>query len=377
MEFRIAKDELIRALSRVQGIVEKRSTNPIIANVLLEVSENGLRVSATDTEVAFVGHYKIDFVKAGSLTLAARQLFDIARLVPTETVSFKLPEGSFQMEITSGRSSFKVLGLSAEDFPSIPDPGEIPGFRLECDAVKALVDKTLFSISSDDTRSGLNGAYVEACEVAGRPMLRFIATDGHRLSISGQPFTKNGDGGVRSVLLPKKGLSELRKLADEGDSGSAPWDVAFTDTQAIFQRGNISFSMRLLEGEFPDYSQVVPSQWQRRLVVQREALLQALRRVSILAPEKSHPIRFAIEDGRLVVVARQPEAGEAREEIEAEIEGSDLAVGFNARYFLDALSVMSVDTVAVEMGDSLSPCLVKPGEGDSDESFVIMPMRLE
>jgi len=377
MEFRIAKAELIKALSRVQGIVEKRSTNPIIANVLLEVSEEGLRVSATDTEVAFVGRYSIDFVKAGSLTLAARQLFDIARLVPTETVSFKLPQGSFQMEITSGPSSFKVLGLAAEDFPVIPDPGDLPGFKLDSGAVKALVDKTLFSISSDDTRSGLNGAHVEVCEVAGRNLLRFVATDGHRLSISGQPFSQEAEGEVRSVLLPKKGLSELRKLADEGESDGEPWEVAFTDTQAIFQRGNIAFSMRLLEGEFPDYSQVVPSQWQRRLVVQREALLQALRRVSILAPEKSHPIRFAIEEGRLVVVARQPEAGEAREEIAAEIEGADLAVGFNARYFLDALGVMSGETVAVEMGDSLSPCLVKPGEGDSDESFVIMPMRLE
>jgi len=377
MEFRIAKDELIRALSRVQGIVEKRSTNPIIANVLLEVSENGMRVSATDTEVAFVGRYEIECVKAGSLTLAARQLFDIARLVPTETVEFKLSSGSAQMQITSGKASFKVLGLAAEDFPAIPDPGELAGFKLESGAVKALVDKTLFSISSDDTRSGLNGAYVEVAEVNGRSLLRFVATDGHRLSISGQPFADDSADHPRPVLLPKKGLAELRKLADEGTSDDEPWKVAFTDTQAVFQRGNVAFSMRLLEGDFPDYTQVVPSSWQRRLIVHRESLLQALRRVSILAPEKSHPVRFAIEEGRLVVVARQPEAGEAREEIDAQIEGEDLAVGFNARYFLDALNVMSVDTVAVEMGDSLSPCLVKPGEGESDESFVIMPMRLE
>ena len=376
MEFRIAKDELIRALSRVQGIVEKRSTNPIIANVLLEVSQEGMRVSATDTEISFVGRYKIECVSPGSLTLAARQLFDIARLVPTETVEFKLEAGGSQMHITSGRASFKVLGLPAEDFPAIPDPGELAGFKLESGAVKALVDKTLFSISSDDTRSGLNGAYVEVAEVNGRSLLRFIATDGHRLSISGQPFDDEAGEVPRSVLLPKKGLAELRKLADEGNSDE-PWKVAFTDTQAVFQRGNIAFSMRLLEGDFPDYTKVVPSKWERRLLVQREDLLQALRRVSILAPEKSHPVRFAIEEGRLVVVARQPEAGEAREEIEAQVEGEDLAVGFNARYFLDALNVMSVDTVAVEMGDSLSPCLLKPGEGDSDESFVIMPMRLE
>ncbi|MBJ93163.1 MAG: DNA polymerase III subunit beta [Rickettsiales bacterium] len=376
MKFRIAKDELIRALSRVQGIVEKRSTNPIIANVLLEVSDAGMRVSATDTEVAFVGRYEVECIKEGSLTLAARQLFDIARLVPTDQVEFDLAANGSTMQITSGKSSFKVLGLAAEDFPAIPDPGEMTGFKLEGGAVKALVDKTLFSISSDDTRSGLNGAYVEPAEVNGRSLLRFIATDGHRLSISGQPFAEELTDAPRSVLLPKKGLAELRKLVDEGNS-EEPWKVAFTDTQAVFQRGNVAFSMRLLEGDFPDYNQVVPSQWQRRLVVDRDALLQALRRVSILAPEKSHPVRFAIEHGRLVIVARQPEAGEAREEVEAQVEGDDLAVGFNARYFLDALNVISGDTVAVEMGDSLSPCLVKPGDGDSDESFVIMPMRLE
>ncbi len=376
MEFRIAKDELIRALSRVQGIVEKRSTNPIIANVLFEVSSDGMKVSATDTEVSLIGHYAVECIQPGSLTLGARQLYEIARLVPTDSVSFRLPAGSFLMEVNSGKAQFKVLGLPADDFPPIlpadVDVGD--GLEIEAADLKAIIDKTLFSISSDDTRTGLNGAHAESIELpGGRTHLRFVSTDGHRLSLAGRPLTGTWTA-QRSVLLPKKGLAELRKLVDVGDG---PWRIVLGETQAVFNRGTTAFSMRLLEGDFPDYKQVVPAGWQRRILVGRGHLVQALRRVSILASEKSHPVRFHITGGTLVITAKQPEAGEAREELEATVEGSDLEIGFNARYFLDALGEMTTDDVAIEIGDSLSPCLVRPGDGDADELFVVMPMRLE
>ncbi len=374
MEFLIAKDELIRALSRVQGIVEKRSTNPIIANVLLEVSEEGMRVAATDTEVSFVGRYKAECARPGALTLGARQLYEIARLVPTDAVSFNLPEGSSQMEIRSGKAFFKVLGLSADEFPPVPDPNaDAPAISLSSRELKALIDKTLFAISSDDTRTGLNGAHVEAFNDGSETRVRFVATDGHRLSLCGRSFEGTIDW-PGSLLLPKKGLSELRKLVEDGDG---VWRVSFTENQAVFCRDAIAFSMRLLEGDFPDYNQVIPSSWQRRLELRRDDLVSALRRVSILAAEKSHPVRFAIEGGVVVVTARQPEAGEAREELDAEVEGADLEVGFNARYFRDALMALDTATVLIEIGDSLSPCLLRPGGSDSDELYVIMPMRLE
>jgi DNA polymerase-3 subunit beta len=159
--------------------------------------------------------------------------------------------------------------------------------------------------------------------------------------------------------------------------GDGPWRIVLTDTQASFERGTTAFSMRLLEGDFPDYKQVIPGGWQRRILVQREHVMQALRRVSILAGEKLHPVRFHIKDGTVIVTAKQPEAGEAREELESQVEGQDLEIGFNARYFLDSLGVMDTDTIAIEIGDSLSPCLVRPGDGDADELFVVMPMRLE
>jgi DNA polymerase-3 subunit beta len=155
------------------------------------------------------------------------------------------------------------------------------------------------------------------------------------------------------------------------------WNVSITDTTATFQQGNMAFSMRLLEGEFPDFRQVIPPSWQRRILLERSALVDALRRVSILSSQKSNPVRFRIADGSLTITARQQEAGEAHEEIDAQVDGPDIEVGFNAKYFLDALGALGTDTIAVEIGDSLSPCLVRPGEGDDDELYVIMPMRLE
>ena len=373
MKFRISKDELIRALSRVQGIVEKRSTNPIIANVLLEVDGESMRVAATDTEVSFVGRYQVSGDRAGSITVGARQLFEIARLAPTNDITIEVPEGSFEVAISSGRAFFKVLGLPASDFPSVPDPESSSGIELTAEELGSLIDKTLFAISADDTRTGLNGAYVEQVGVNGSSVLRFVATDGHRLSLCGKPYS--GDfNAPRSILLPKKGLSELGKLLEDGEGS---WRASFTENQAIFQRGAIAFSMRLLEGDFPDYNQVIPAGFQRRVLMQREALAATLRRVSILASEKSHPVRFAVSNGQVTVRAQQPETGEAREDLEAQVEGTDVEIGFNARYFRDALQALDTDTVAIEIGDSLSPCLIRPGDGEHDELYVIMPMRLE
>jgi DNA polymerase-3 subunit beta len=374
MDFRIAKDELVRALGRVQGIVDKRSTNPIIGNVLIDVDPTGMRVSATDTEMSLVCHYTVQCEVPGRITLNARQLYDMARLAPAESVAFRLADGSVQVEIVSGRSYFRMLGLPAAEFPLVPDPGAISGFDIDGAALKDLIDRTLFAVSTDDTRAGLNGAHVETWTApGGATLLRFVATDGHRLSLCGRPF--QGDPGlVRTVLLPRKGLVELRKLADDA---SGPITVQITENQAIFQRGPTTFSMRLLEGEFPDYQMVIPPTWQRRVLASKEALTQCLRRVSIVTSEKTNPVRFVIRGGALTVVARQPELGEAREDVEAQLEGADLEVGFNAKYFQEALGALSSDTAAIEIGDSLSPCLIRPGEGSSDELFVIMPMRLD
>lgn len=375
MEFHIGREELNRALGRVQGIVERRSTNPILGNVWLRVSESGVRMLATDTEVSLVGDYPAQVTTPGQITLGAKYLLEIARSLPGDTLHFRMPDaGGLDVEIRAGRSLFTLRGLPASEFPPLVEEVSGQGFLITAVHLRELIENTIFAISTDDTRTGLNGACVQRVNGwNGAACVRFVSTDGHRLSLCDRPFTGEFDppGGL---LLPRKGLGELKKLCDEAD---AVFEVLISEREAVFRRGSLTFSMRLLEGEFPDYPQVIPESWQRRVRVHRGSLVDALRRVSIMSAEKaSHSVSFKVGDGTLGLSSRQTDRGSAVDEIEAEVTGDPLEIGFNARYFLDVLSVMTDDIVVLELGDTLSPCLVKPGSTE-DRLFVVMPMRLE
>lgn len=370
MEFHIAKEELVRALQRVQGIVERRSTNPIIANVLLRAESAGLVVTATDTEISFVGTYEAQVTTEGEITIEAKHLFDIARNLPTQEVSVQSAEDvPMEVEIRSGRAYFRVKGMAAESFPPVPGMAGESAMQITSGELRRVIERTAFSISSDDTRTGLNGASLEAVDDT---RLRLVATDGHRLSLAEVVFQGELAGG-QSVLLPRKGLGELRKLCDDSDDA---YDIAFVQNQAVFHRGNVTLAMRLLEGVFPDYRQVIPSQPTRAVIVERRALIDGLKRASILAPERSNAVRFTIGDQLLGLQSNHSEFGSASEELEVETDGEPLEIGFNARYFLDALAVIADERVKLEFGDSLGPCLLKPA-ADTPAMFVIMPMRLD
>ena len=371
MEFHIAREELVRALQRVQGIVERRSTNPIIANVMLRVDETaGLVVTATDSEISFVGSYKAQVTSGGEITLEAKHLFDIARNLPTPEVSVRSADDApLEVEIRSGKAFFRVKGMAADTFPPVPGMAGEATMRIGTGELRKVIERTAFSISSDDTRTGLNGANLESM---GEGRLRLVATDGHRLSLAEVGF----EGEFRSdqsLLLPRKGLGELRKLCDDAQSS---FDVAFVQNQAIFRRDQMTISMRLLEGVFPDYRQVIPSQAVRSVIVDRRVLADGLKRVIILAPERANAVRFELGDQVLGLHSSHSEFGSASEELEVEMEGEPLEIGFNARYFLDALAVIDDERVKLEFGDSLGPCLLKSA-GDSTALFVIMPMRLD
>lgn len=371
MEFHIAREELIRALQRVQGIVERRSTNPIIANVLLRAETSaGLVVTATDTEISFVGTYAAQVTVDGEITIEAKHLFDIARNLPTPEVNVKSADDAPQeVEIRSGKAFFRVKGMAAESFPPVPGMAGEASMQMTAADLRRVIERTAFSISSDDTRTGLNGASLEAMDES---RLRLVATDGHRLSLAEVPFQGELAEG-QNLLLPRKGLGELRKLCDDSEE---IFEVAFVQNQAIFRRQNVTLAMRLLEGVFPDYRQVIPSQAARSVVVDRKLLADGLKRVIILSPERSHAVKFSMGDQVLGLQSNHSEFGSASEELEVETEGEPLDIGFNARYFLDALNVIDDERVKLEFGDSLGPCLLKPA-GDTPAVFVIMPMRLD
>jgi DNA polymerase-3 subunit beta len=372
MEFVIAREEFQRALDRVQGIVDKRNTIPQLAGVLIQTRSEGIQLTAFDTEIGFIGEYPASVVSEGSINLNARQLFDIVKNLPQDSVRLKLSDNN-RVEITSGKAYFKVVGEGAETYPAIPNLEGAAALEISGTALKRMIEHTFFSIATDDSRYGLNGAFLEPLQDDQGYNLRMISTDGHRLSL----INENIAGGVRlgdGVLLSRKGLAELKKLCDE--FGNEAVQMSMGGNSAIFRSGHIVFFMRLLEGDFPDYRQVIPQRHHRRAVMSREELQKGLRRVAILSSEKTHSVRFRLTADGLEISASNPDLGESREMVDAEVQGDPLAVGFNARYFQDALSVIGGEKVALELGDSLHPGILK-GDGRTDVMFVVMPMRLE
>ncbi len=372
MEFTINCSVFSKALERAQGIVDKRNTIPLLSNVLIEAVEDGIQLTASDMEIAITGLYEAQVKSQGEVTLSARQLYDIVKRLPQDNVNLKRLENDW-VEIRAGKAYFKLVGLSADGYPTIPELETVSRFQFSAKALKDMIDHTLFSIATDDSRYNLNGALLEKLSEDEGGGLRMISTDGHRLSMVDYAF--EGDIGTKtSYLFPRKGLSELRKLCNE--LGDVPLDISVSDNAALFQFETTRFFMRLLEGDFPDYRQVIPSGGSRTVYFNLSDLKKALQRVSLLSSEKTHSVRFNIGSDEVEISASSADLGESREVIPAEVIGDPLIIGFNAKYFLDALSVISDEDVILELGDSLSPGVLRP-KGNTHMTFVIMPMRLD
>jgi len=375
MELKIAVQELARALARSQGIVEKKSTMPILSHVLLEARKSGeLAVSATDLDVSVSGVHPAEVVREGGVAVSARHLFDIVKALPEATVSLKKAQNNY-LEVKSGPADFRIVGLAAEDFPALPKFEKVPFVPVEPETLLGLIERTAFAVSSDETRYNLNGVFFEPVSGA----VRLVATDGHRLSMADAPV--EGDFKLKKgVILPKKGIFELRKLlgeAMEGPEDKPKGELGFAENSAIFRRPGVVLVMRLIEGAFPDYRQVIPKAGEKVVEVGRERLLQTLRRVSLLSSEKSNAVKLELAKGNLRLAAQNPDLGEAKEDVPVEYAGEGLKIGFNARYLIDVLGVLACEDVRLELADDLSPGVVKPkGEGADHFTAVIMPMRI-
>lgn len=375
MELKIGVSELARALARSQGIVEKKSTMPILSHVLLEARMGGeLAVSATDLDVSVSGVHKAEVTTEGALAVSARHLFDIVKALPEPQVSLKRVANNY-LEVKSGAADFRIVGLPADDFPALPKFEKVPFVSVSPEALLGLVDRTAFAASTDETRYNLNGVFFEPASGS----IRLVATDGHRLSLAEAPV--EGDFHLKKgVILPRKGINELRKLlaeASEGPEEAPKGELGFAENSAVFRRTGVVLVMRLIEGSFPDYRQVIPKAGEKVATLGRERLLQTLRRVSLLASEKSNAVKLELATGNLRVAAQNPDLGEAREDVPVEYDGGDLRIGFNARYLIDVLHVLKDQDVRIELADDLSPGVLRPA-GEAGERFtaVIMPMRI-
>jgi DNA polymerase-3 subunit beta len=376
MELQIGRDEFSLALYRAQGIVEKKSTMPILASVLLEAVEGDgggrLRVSAFDLEIGVTGTYTAEVAKTGSVALKHKELYDIVRALPEKTAVLRR-EANNRVRITSGSAEFNIVGHPAEDYPPFPRAEKVQLVQIDPGQLLEMIEKTQFAISADETRHNLNGVYVETAE----GILRMVATDGHRLSLIERPAPGNF-ALKKGVIVPRKGLLELKRLLDEDHEGTC--ELGFTETSGVFRRGDLQMVMRLIDGVFPDYMQVIPKEADRTLTVDRPRLLETLRRMSILSSDRStNAVKLELGKDSLRVTSQNPDLGEAKEDIPVNYGGAPLQIGFNARYLMDVLSVMDAPQMNVELCDELSPGVLKPtGEPGvaSRYTAVIMPMRI-
>ncbi len=363
----IAKREAILApLQAVIGVVERKQTMPILANVLLAAKGGKLSVTATDLEVELVATSDVDVQRGGEVTVPGRKLLDICRALPEGTEITLALEGE-RMLVRARKSRFTLSTLPAAEFPTVEEINPEQTLTLPQKDFKRLLDKTHFSMAQQDVRYYLNGLLLETSA----KMLRTVATDGHRLALCETDLPPGGKPG-QQVIVPRKGVLELQRILGHADE---PMEVAIGSNHLRVQIGDIRFTSKLIDGRFPEYSRVIPAEPPRVVGAVREDLRQALQRAAILSNEKYRGIRFALKPNALVIQSHNPEQEEAEEEVEVTYQGEDLEIGFNVNYLLDALA--AVDGVDVQIGltDGNSSCLIR-ASGDGSARYVVMPMRL-
>jgi DNA polymerase III subunit beta len=372
MEFTVSKSDLVRELSLSQGVVEKKTTIPILSNVLLEAKDDRIFLTATDLELGIRCSCPAKIKKEGAGTVPARKLLDFIRLLPEGDVNMKFLENHWA-NITSGRSRTRIAGMSRESFPELPTmPAPLAEFQAK--TLSAMIARTGFAISMEESRFTLNGALLVM-----RPEgLTMVATDGHRLAfVQATPAESGQVDHQFRALVPKKAMMELTKLADDaGDDGKIVF--AADENHLFFQIGHRILSSRKLTGNFPDYERVLPKDHPLTARLQKDEIRGAIERVAQFADERSRAIRVQFTNGEVRVFSSSVEMGESEESVSSEYEGPDIEIGFNAQYLLDFLRVIPQDHVAIQLKDQKSAGELRPaGENLSGEyRYVVMPMRI-
>ncbi len=372
MKLTIERAALLRALGHVQSVVERRNTIPILSNVLLRAENGELTLSATDMDLEIVASVAAQSVRKGSTTAPAHTLYDIVRKL-REGAQIEIDQAGDRaaMTLRSGRSTFTLACLPSEDYPLMAGGDLAHSFTLSAADLKRLIDRTRFAISMEETRYYLNGIFLHAARSNEVPMLRAVATDGHRLARMEIPLPE-GAAGMPGVIVPRKTVAELRKLIDEIDQDV---QISLSDTKIRFGFGNAVLTSKLIDGTFPDYDRVIPSGNDKILEVDCKEFAEAVDRVSTISTEKSRAVKLTIERGSLTLSATSPENGTATEEIEVRYSASPLEIGFNSRYLLDITEQIEGEGARFAMADAASPTVVRD-TADASALYVLMPMRV-
>ncbi len=372
MKIRIKKDEMLKALQRIQGVVDKKNTMPILSNMLLSADAKGVEIVATDLEIGLRGRYAAEVEAPGAVTVSAKKMYEITRELPEEDVAISVDEGNW-VKIASGHSHFKLVGLPKDEYPALPDVAEEGMLSIDGEVLRDMIKKTLYAVGDNDARYVLNGLFVQLKPVKGGSNLRMVGTDGHRLSLIERRI--EAEHREESVIIPKKARLELRRLLEEEGGAAAKLQIGISKNHALFKRDGLVMVSKLIDGNYPNYQQVIPTQNTKKILMSKDVLSHAVKRVSILSKEKTNAVKLQLEKGSIALSTNNPEIGEANEELAVDYAGEGLTIGFNSRYLMDALMAMDKQNISLELNDSLSPCMLKE-EGDELYKCVVMPMRV-
>lgn len=372
MKFTIEKSTLLKTLSHVQSIVEKRNTIPVLSNVRIEALGDGISFKATDmdTEITEITDAKI--IEQGATTAPAHMLYDIVRKLSDSTeVELAFPDEKGQLSIASGRSKFSLSTIAVEDFPVISGDSLPTNFAMAKEELKDVIDRTQFAVSTEETRYYLNGLYVHAKTEGETKVLRIVATDGHRLACVESPLPAGAEN-MAGVIIPRKTIAEIRKLLD--DSKSETVAVSLSENKIRFVLEDVTLTSKLIDGTYPDYERVIPTDNDKVLELGVKELASAVDRVSVVA-ERTRAIKMITAKNHVVLTTSSPDLGSALEELEAKYDHEALEVGFNFRYLLDILNEIKGENVEISFSDGSSPSIIHD-TSDSSAIYVLMPMRV-
>jgi DNA polymerase-3 subunit beta len=366
MKFSVIKEIILDELQLLQGILEKRNTMPILANILMNVTENKVELTGTDLEVGLKTHFEAKTEEVGTITVSGKKIFEIVKSLPDEQIIAFRENEDLMMEISAGKSEFKILCLPKEDYPQVPEAKFEKKIVLPLDKLKEMIDRVYYAIAQEQ-RYYLNGALL----ILKKNTMELVSTDGHRLSYTAAFIEDLAPQEDVRVIVAKKTLGELRKMTNE----KAEFD--YDENNLFFKVGNRMLISRVIESKFPNFETVIPKDNPHILHLAKEEFTQAIRRVSLLSTERSKGVKFYIEKNILKLFSSNPEIGEARDNLEVEYKGPDLEIGFNSQYFLDFLLSVNSERIRLELKDENSAAIVRPEpEEDIKYTYILMPMKI-
>jgi DNA polymerase III subunit beta len=371
MEFSVTKSALLNELTTTQGVVERKTTIPILSNLLVEAKGSRLAITATDLELSVRTSCEAKIKKEGAGTIPAKKLLELVRLLPEGEIKFKLLDNHW-VEIVSDKKKYKMVGMAKENFPALPAmPHTL--VKIPAAVLESLIGKTKFAISMEESRYTLNGGLL----ILKPDTLAMVATDGHRLALAETDQKLTGLNGEVRVLIPKKAMDEVEKLSSAAGSDDAQIEFAKDESHLFFQVGHRLLISRILTGQFPNYEAVLPRENSKTVVLERTELTDAVRRVSQLADQRSHAVKLAVSTEGVEISASSPEYGEAKESIDKEYKGDPISIGFNSSYVLDFLAAAADGPISIELKDEQSAGQMRPLADEGYRyRYVIMPMRI-